>query len=79
MALIDALKEKRIRGAVLDVFESEPLPEESPLWEMDNVFVTPHHSAHSFPEDVVNLFFENYSRFVAGETLKYRVDFKRGY
>jgi phosphoglycerate dehydrogenase-like enzyme len=41
-ALIDALKTKRIAGAGLDVFNSEPLPADSPLWDMDNVIITPH-------------------------------------
>ncbi|MEJ2587968.1 MAG: D-2-hydroxyacid dehydrogenase [Deltaproteobacteria bacterium] len=78
-ALIDALKGKRIRGAVLDVFETEPLPKESPLWDMDNVLVTAHQSAHSFPEDVADIFCENYGRFLAGEPLAHEVNFKRGY
>ena len=43
-ALTEALKEKRLYGAVLDVFEDEPLPEDSPLWDMENVLVTPHNS-----------------------------------
>ena len=43
-ALIAALKERRLFGAVLDVFETEPLPADSPLWDMDNVIVTPHNS-----------------------------------
>ena len=43
-ALISALREKRIGGAVLDVFEEEPLPAESPLWDMEDVIVTPHNS-----------------------------------
>ena len=41
-ALVEALQSRRIRGAYLDVFETEPLPESSPLWQMDNVLVTPH-------------------------------------
>ena len=43
-ALTDALKERKIRGAVLDVFEEEPLSPENPLWEMENVILTPHNS-----------------------------------
>ena len=42
--LIDALSNKKITGAVLDVFETEPLSKESPLWDMDNVIITPHNS-----------------------------------
>ncbi|SNX53089.1 D-2-hydroxyacid dehydrogenase [Thermoanaerobacterium sp. RBIITD] len=41
-ALIDALKNKKIEGAALDVFEEEPLPKNSPLWDMENVIITPH-------------------------------------
>ena len=42
--LIDALKKKKLSGAVLDVFEEEPLDESSPLWDMENVSITPHNS-----------------------------------
>ena len=42
--LIDALKKKKLSGAVLDVFEEEPLHENSPLWDMENVIITPHNS-----------------------------------
>ena len=78
-ALIRALKEKRIRGAVLDVFEEEPLRKESPLWGLPELFITPHNSAYSFAQDIVNIFAENYRRFVAGQPLRYAVDFDRGY
>jgi phosphoglycerate dehydrogenase-like enzyme len=46
-ALIDMLREKRIRGAALDVVTPEPLPESSPLWELDNVYITPHNASSS--------------------------------
>lgn len=46
-ALVNALKNKKIRGAALDVFEKEPLPKDSPLWEMDNVIITPHSGGFS--------------------------------
>ena len=78
-ALVRALEEKLIRGAVLDVFEEEPLPEASPLWALPNVFITPHNSGFSFPENVAKIFAENYRRFVDKKPLKYRVDFSRGY
>ena len=78
-ALVHALEEKLIRGAVLDVFEEEPLPKESNLWGLPNVFITPHNSAYSFPEDIVDIFAENYRLFVTGEPLKYLVDLDRGY
>ena len=77
--LVDALREGRLGGAVLDVFEREPLPTDSPLWELENVFVTPHVSG---PDDVqVNAehFLANYRRFKAGQPLEGVVDLGRGY
>ncbi len=78
-ALIRALQQGVIGGAVLDVFEQEPLPAESPLWSLPNVLITPHNSAFSFPADIVKVFADNYRRFSKGEPLLYRVDFERGY
>ena len=78
-ALVRALEEKLIRGAVLDVFEEEPLPEGSRLWALPNVVITPHNSGFSFPENIVKIFAENYRRFVDKKPLKYIVDFNRGY
>lgn len=78
-ALVQALQEYHIRGAVLDVFEEEPLSKESPLWTLSNVFITPHNSAYSFPKMIVNIFAENYRRFVVQEPLQYLVDFHKGY
>jgi phosphoglycerate dehydrogenase-like enzyme len=78
-ALIEALNENRIQGAVLDVFEKEPLPEDNPLWEHPDVLVTPHVSALSFPEDIVKIFAENYRRFTLGRSLQYVIDFAKGY
>ncbi|MBC8463801.1 MAG: D-2-hydroxyacid dehydrogenase [Deltaproteobacteria bacterium] len=77
--LIQALFERLIRAAVLDVFKEEPLPTESSFWAMDNVFVTPHHSAFSFPEKIAEIFCNNYERFCRNEPLLYVVDFTRGY
>lgn len=78
-ALIAALQAGRLAGAVLDVFQQEPLPPESPLWDLPNVYITSHTAAISAPQDVAPIFIENYRRFVAGKPLKYVIDFARGY
>ena len=78
-ALVEALETDKIAGAVLDVFEQEPLPEDHPFWTAPNLLLTFHTSAPSLPEDLTNLFIENYHRFIKGEELKYKVDFERGY
>ena len=78
-ALADALLNGRLAGAVLDVFETEPLPLEHVLWRTPNVLITSHTAAISFPADIAPLFIENYRRFVNGEPLKYQVDFETGY
>jgi len=77
-ALIHALETEAIAGAVLDVFEEEPLPAESPLWGVKNLIVTFHTSAPSFPEDISKVFIENYRLYASGQPLKYVVDFERG-
>jgi phosphoglycerate dehydrogenase-like enzyme len=76
-ALVYALQQGGIRGAALDVFEEEPLPGESPLWDLPNVVVTPH-MAGSTPykfERIADIFAENYEAFVDGrvEDLRNRV------
>jgi phosphoglycerate dehydrogenase-like enzyme len=78
-ALLDALRAGRIAGAVLDVFEREPLPPDHPFWRMPNVLITSHTGALSEPDAIAALFLDNYRRFVRGEPLKYRVDFELGY
>lgn len=78
-ALAGALQARRIGGAVLDVFEDEPLAPESPLWDLDNCVVTPHVAAESFPSDIVAIFLENWRRYRAGEPLQHVIDFQRGY
>ena len=80
-ALVDALQTKEIAGAGLDVTDPEPLPQDSPLWEMDNVIITPHHAGAS-PKSwgrIFNLFCENLQRFVAGQPLTNIADQTRGY
>lgn len=78
-ALADALKRGRLAAAVLDVFETEPLPPDHELWGVPNVIVTSHTAAISFPAAIAPLFVENYRRLHAGEPLMYRVDFEAGY
>lgn len=77
--LVSALREGVIGAAVLDVFETEPLDHESPLWLLPNVFITPHTAAVSFPDDVSSLFISNYQRFIEGESLMHVVNFELGY
>ncbi|HSQ38697.1 MAG TPA: D-2-hydroxyacid dehydrogenase [Anaerolineales bacterium] len=78
-ALVEALEQEKIAGAVLDVTEQEPLPEEHPFWTTKNLLLTFHTSALSYPEDITRLFIENYSLYIEGKPLKYQVDFERGY
>jgi phosphoglycerate dehydrogenase-like enzyme len=75
-ALVDALRERRIAGAVLDVFATEPLPPGSPLWTLPNVLVSPHAAALSEHENerIVELFVANLRRFLAGEPLANRIE-----
>jgi phosphoglycerate dehydrogenase-like enzyme len=80
-ALINALQNKTLAGAALDVFEKEPLPKESPLFALDNVFLSPHISGN-FPEyqhNVMVQFADNLNRYWAGKDLKNRVCKKRLY
>jgi phosphoglycerate dehydrogenase-like enzyme len=78
-ALTQALETGKIAGAVLDVFEREPLPAEHPFWRTKNLFITSHTSAPSFPQEIADVFIENYHLYTAGQPLKYQVDFKKGY
>jgi phosphoglycerate dehydrogenase-like enzyme len=80
-AMIEALREHRIAGAALDVASQEPLPPESPLWDLENVFITPHLSAST--ENLwirqTDLVMDNLERWFAGKELRNRVDPNRGY
>ena len=79
--LIVHLKQGNLLGAALDVFETEPLPVESPLWEMDNVIVTAHNSWMSEMRDQRRFYtaFENMRRYAKGEELMNVINLKRGY
>jgi len=78
-ALLAALEQKRIAGAVLDVFDREPLPPSHPLWKLDNVVVTPHISGPSTPDEIAPIFNDNLARYLAGRPLRHVVDRVRGY
>lgn len=80
-ALIVALEKRAIAGAALDVASQEPLPPESPLWKLDNAFITPHVSAltEHLWERQTNLLMENLERWFGGRELLNRVDLDRGY
>jgi len=78
-ALNESLTNNKIAAAVLDVTDPEPLPADHPFWKTPNLYLTFHTSAMSYPEDMAQLFSENYQRYIEGKPLKYRVDFERGY
>ena len=80
-ALIKALREGWIAGAGLDVFEEEPLPSDSPLYDLENVILSPHVSGFTlrYDERASDLFAENLRRYLAGEPLLNLVDKGRGY
>ena len=78
-ALIEALRSGHLSGAALDVFEEEPLPKESPLWDLENVIVSPH-STDNVPgltnELQTELFCDNLRRYLKGEPLRNELDKK---
>lgn len=80
-ALIKALQEGWIAGAGLDVFETEPLPQDSPLWDMENVIITGHYAGATpfYFDRVMEIFLENLRRYQDGETLINVVDKQLGY
>lgn len=81
VALVDALRNERLGGAALDVTEPEPLPPDSPLWNMPNVIITPHISGMSprYTDRAVALFAQNLRHYIAHEPLLNVVDRQRGY
>ncbi len=80
-ALVGALRERRIRGAALDVFEVEPLPPDHPLWALDNVLVSPHSADRTagWQLEAMEVFLDNLARYRAGKALGNVVQMRRGY
>ncbi len=80
-ALVGALQSKKIAGAALDVFEEEPLPTDSPLWEMDNAILSPHIAglSRSLEAETLTLFIENLNRFLADLQLLNQIDLTKEY
>ncbi|ERI94782.1 4-phosphoerythronate dehydrogenase [Clostridiales bacterium oral taxon 876 str. F0540] len=79
--LIKNLKNRKLRGAALDVFDEEPLSENSPLWNLDNVIITPHNSWISEMRNIRrwNVIYENLKRYISGEELINKVNLEKGY
>ncbi len=82
-SLVASLKSGLLSGACLEVTDPEPLPSDSPLWEMENVIITPHVSGGFHLKEthtrMISIFSENLRRFAAGEPLNNQVDFSTGY
>ena len=80
-ALASALRRRRIAGAALDVFEQEPLPPDSPLWNLDNLLITPHTAGLTAKlwDRHYDLFSDNLRRYVSRQPLRYVVDKRKGY
>jgi phosphoglycerate dehydrogenase-like enzyme len=80
-ALLEALTQRRLRGAALDVFETEPLPPSHPFWALDNVLLSPHCADHT-PDShlrAMQFFLENLQCFERGAALENVVDKQAGY
>ena len=80
-AMICALREKRIKGAALDVFDCEPLPQGHPFYLLDNVLLSPHCADHTatWLDDAMDFFLANFEHYRKGEPLLNVVDKQRGY
>lgn len=78
-ALVDALNNGRLAGAALDVFDEEPVPDGSALWDAANLSITAHVAAVSYTSLIVPIFIDNYRRYVNQQPLKHAIDFDAGY
>jgi len=79
--LVEALRARQIRGAALDVFDREPLPDGHPYYSLDNLLLSPHCADHTFDwlERAMRLFLDNFDRYRRGLPLANVVDKRRGY
>ncbi len=77
--LIYALDTGHLEGACLDVFETEPLPENHPFWNRENIMITPHIAAITPAKEAAEVIVENYKRALSGMELLYEVDRDKGY
>ena len=78
-ALIDALKNHKLAGAAVDVFDEEPIPQDSPLWETPQLSITAHIAAVSVPSLIAPIFLENYNCYIDQQPLNYLIDFDTEY
>lgn len=77
--LVEALIGGQLAGGALDVFQEEPLPDDSPLWHAPGLIITAHVSGISKTPEIARIFEQNYRLYSNGEPLNYRIDFQRGY
>lgn len=79
--LIRALKEEKLKSAILDVFETEPIPQDSELWDLPNLYLTPHSSGRleNFMDEAIHYFINNYNAFLEGKVLPNKVNLTDGY
>ncbi|WP_271783936.1 2-hydroxyacid dehydrogenase [Aquimarina algiphila] len=77
--LLDLLEEKYLSGAILDVFRSEPLPDNHPFWNHPKIQITPHVASLTNIESASLQIVENYNRFTSGKELMHEVSLKKGY
>ena len=78
-ALAAQLVLKPDQQAILDVFNQEPLPSNHPIWLAANAVITPHVAAPSFPQQIIDVFSQNYALWCNDQPLNFRVDFEKGY